>query len=537
MPTDPARTIGVCGAGTMGAGIAQLACQSGARTLLYDPVPEALASASERIGKALRRSAERGRLTDDQAQAALAALKTVGDLAALAPCDLVIEAAPEQLAVKHELLGALAEVVGEDCVLATNTSSLLVTAVAAGVPRPERVVGMHFFNPPPVMALVEVVAGTVSDDASVQRVYATAEAMDRTPILAADGIGFIANRCNRPFNLEALRLLTEQRAPLELIDRLCRMGGGFRMGPFELMDLVGVDTSLDVSRSFYEQSFGEPRWRPSPVAVRTVAAGHLGRKTGRGFYAYPEGAGHREPDPDPPAFGGGDGLIVIAGETMLAYELAAAAQDAGWDVAVPEEAEDDQPPFLILDLTGEDEPEAPLQGAPQAICCHAGSLAAIDPGGSAVGFHTLPPLHESTVVELTAGPGTSQASVRAAETFFASLGKHTALVGDGPGLVLGRIVCQLVNEAAFALGDGVGSAQDIDTAMVGGLNHPRGILGWADTIGIDHVLAVLDALSAETGDPRYRVAPVLRQLAWSGRQGLATGEGFFRYEQSNDPDF
>ena len=267
-----------------------------------------------------------------------------------------------------------------------------------------------------------------------------------------------------------------------------------------------------------------------------VAAGHLGRKAGRGFYTYPEGESHREPDPDPPAPEGPDanGLIVIAGETMLAFELADAAQDAGWEVATPAEAQDDEAPYLILDLTGEEEPEAPLQGAPQAICCHAGSLAALDPGGSAVGFHALPPFAESTLVELTTGPETSSAAVRATERFFASLGRHTVHVGDGPGLVLGRIVCQLVNEAAFALGEGVGSADDIDTAMVDGLNHPRGILGWADVIGIDHVLTVLDALALETGDPRYRAAPELRRLLWSQRLGVATGQGFFVHEDAHD---
>ena len=306
------------------------------------------------------------------------------------------------------------------------------------------------------------------------------------------------------------------------------------MGPFELMDLVGVDVGLDVSRSFYEQSFGEPRWRPSPIAVKTVAAGRLGRKSGRGYYEYPESGEHRPADPDPLPMGGGDGLIVIAGETQLALELGDAAERAGWEVVTPAEASGNRAPYLILevDLNAE-EPEggwAPLQGGPQAICCAAGSLAALDPAGSSVGFHALPPLASASLVELTRGPDSAGSAAEAAEHFFTTLGKRTEWVADSPGLVLGRIVCQVINEAAFALGEGVGSAQDIDVGMLHGLSYPRGILAWADEIGLDHVLAVLDGLSMERGEERYRAAPLLRRLGWSGRLGRATGEGIFQYQ-------
>ena len=522
--------IGVCGAGTMGSGIAQLACQGGARTLLYDPDAGALERGAQRIHAALHRSAQRGRLTEAQAAQAAERLTTVDEPAGLADAELVIEAAPESLEIKRALFERVAAVVGAECVLATNTSSLLVTAVAAQLPHPERVVGMHFFNPPPVMKLLEVVAGLESAPEAIELARAAGDAMGKHVIVASDGIGFLVNRCNRPFGLEGLRLLAEQIAPLETIDRICRLGGGFRMGPFELMDLVGVDVGLDISRSFYEQSFGEPRWRPSPITVRTVAAGRRGRKTGRGYYEYPEGGAHRPPDPEDPAAGGGDGLVVIAGDSALAFELADAAQDAGWDVASPAEAAELDSPSLILDLSGEEEPEAPLQGAPQAICCHAGSLSSQDPGGAAVGFHALPPLAESRLVELTRGPDSSDAAVEATQTFFASLGKHVEWVADGPGLVLGRIVCQVVNEAAFALGEGVGSAADIDAGMVYGLNYPRGILAWADEIGLDHVLGVLDALALEYGEDRYRAAPLLRRMGAAGRLGRPTGEGFFAYE-------
>jgi len=244
------------------------------------------------------------------------------------------------------------------------------------------------------------------------------EAFAETVIVAKDGPGFLVNRCNRPFGLEALRLLQERIADIETIDRTVRIEGGFRMGPFELMDLVGVDTGLEISKSFYEQSFYEPRWQPSPIGARYVAAGLHGRKTGRGYYDYSREP-YRPPDPD----------------------------------------RDPSP-------------------------------------------------HP---------PGTTAKTGAAAN------------VAPPRGGVLERIVCQVINECAFALGEGVGSAQDIDTGMVLGLNYPRGPLAWADEIGLDHVLAVLDGLCDEYREARYRPAPELRRLVRTGQLGRASGAGFFAY--------
>jgi 3-hydroxybutyryl-CoA dehydrogenase len=517
----------------MGAGIAQLACMSGARTLLHDPLPKALDQGLESIKAQLERGAARGRWSQDDASAAAARLEPAAALEDLGQCELVIEAAPESLELKRSLFGQLSDgIVAEDCVLATNTSSLLVTAIASAVNCPERVVGMHFFNPAPVMRLLEVVAGAESSDDALALARAAGDAMGKHVIDATDGPGFLVNRTNRPFGLEALKLLQEGVAPVEQIDACCRLAGGFRMGPFELADLVGVDTGLDVARSFYEQSFGEPRWRPSPIAARMVAAGRTGRKSGRGYYDYRRGTdSYRTPDPEPRTAGGGNGLVVIAGESPLASQLSAAALQAGWRVASPVEAADaGAVPSLILDLLGGEEPERPLQGGPQAICCAAGSLAALDPAGGAVGFHALPPFEQTALVELTRGPDTVQSAAAVTERFFATLGKHIAWVGDAPGLVLGRIVCQVINEAAFAVAEGVGSAQDIDAGMVLGLNYPRGPLGWADEIGLDHVLSVLYALYEERREERYRPSPLLQRMVWSGRLGRQTGEGFLSYE-------
>jgi len=534
--SGPARVaptvIGVIGAGTMGAGIAQLAARTGARTLLHDPIPQALERGVERARAGLEREAAKGRCSAEDAQAAAERLQAVEELEGFAECELVIEAAPERLELKHELYARLSQIVDERCVLATNTSSLPVTAVAAAASRPERVVGMHFFNPAPLMKLVEVIAGLRSDEDALELAAATGAAMGKTVIRASDVPGFLVNRCNRPFGLEALRLLQERVADVETIDRIVRMEGGFRMGPFELSDLVGVDTGFDVARSFYELGFGEPRWRPSPIQARMVAAGLHGRKSGRGYYDYSGDEPHRPADPQAPAAqaapSDGEGLVVICGEGVLAGELRTAAAAAGYEVRGPLDAQRELP-ALIVECGDIDEEDAP-RGGPRLVLCDGGSLASLDPGGPSVGFHVLPPFAEAGLVELTRSESSSPAAAARAERFFAALGKHVAWVGDGPGLVLGRIVCQVINEAAFALGEGVGSAQDIDLGMTLGLNHPRGPLDWADRIGLDHVLSVLEALCDEYREERYRPAPLLRRLVLGERLGRDVGGGFFEYE-------
>ncbi len=296
-----ARTVGrvgVVGAGTMGAGIAQIAALGGYETYLYEIDQRALDRGLEQLRTALRRGTERGRWTEEQAADALERIRSDTLIELLRECELVIEAAPEDLELKRNLFGRLASVCDPDAVLASNTSSLSVTAIASPVPGLERIIGMHFFNPPALMQLVEVVAGDESGEAALERATEVAEGMGRTPIRTRDSVGFVANRCVRPFFLESLRMLSEGVASHQEIDRIVRLGAGLRMGPFELMDLIGIDVNFAVARSFWEQSFGEPRWRPSPLHERMVAAGRLGRKTDRGFYVYEKEAPHRPRDPD-----------------------------------------------------------------------------------------------------------------------------------------------------------------------------------------------------------------------------------------------
>jgi 3-hydroxybutyryl-CoA dehydrogenase len=509
------EVIGVVGAGTMGAGIAQLAAQAGARTLLYDAVPEGLTRGTSKLEAGIGHLVQRGKLQKAEAEAVLARVTAVSELSELAGCGIVIEAAPERIELKRELFGELAQVVDAGCVLATNTSSLSVTEIAAGTPGPERVVGLHFFNPAPVMRLVEVVAGADSSPEALSVARAVGEAMGKRVIEAADVAGFLVNRCARPFSLMSLRLLTERVADFQQIDRVVRMEGGFRMGPFELQDLVGLDTNHAVAEAFQRQSYGEPRYQPSPLQARMVAAGRLGRKTGRGWYSYEKGmrpGEYRLLDPDPPSRRGGFGrVVVVAGELPVAGELARAAERVGFEVR---RGPGHDAPWLTLDCAGAE----PGPG-PRARLLHDTSLHQSEPG--AVGFHLLPPISSARVVEITRTPATDELALEHLREFVEAIGCHVEMVGDAPGLVLGRIVCQLINEAGFLIGEGNGAPEDVDAGLEVGLSHPRGPVAWSRQIGLDHVVSVLDALHRELGEERYRVAPLLRRRLALGAVGLA----------------
>jgi 3-hydroxybutyryl-CoA dehydrogenase len=290
--------VGVVGAGTMGRGIAQLAALGGYETVLYDPLPGVAESSARELLKALDKGAARGRWSKDKAAAAAQQVQPADDVQQLAGCELAIEAAPERLDLKRSIFNQLAETMGPEATLASNTSSLRVSEIAEGVPRPERVVGMHFFNPPPLMKLVEIVAAEHSSEAALAAATEVGERMGRTPIRAKDSPGFVANRLARPFTLESLRILGDGIADAATIDRIVRLGGGFRMGPFELLDLIGLDVNLEIARSFFAQGAKVERWRPSPIQERLVAEGKLGRKSSHGYYDYAAENG-REPDPDP----------------------------------------------------------------------------------------------------------------------------------------------------------------------------------------------------------------------------------------------
>jgi 3-hydroxybutyryl-CoA dehydrogenase len=280
------RTVGIIGAGTMGGGIAQVAALAGFDVLLYDTSADALKASMERIKGDLRTSMQRGAATPSDATGALTRIRPRRTFDDMGGADVVIEAAPENLEVKKEIFRALDQIVAPRAVLATNTSSLSITSIGSLTKTPESVVGMHFFNPPARMKLVEIVRGSQTSEQTVRTVHEMALAMGKTPVFCRDTPGFIVNRVARPFYGEALRVLGEGTATAEEIDRIVRLSGGFRMGPFELMDLIGIDINYAVTKSVYEQFFHEPRFRPHPIQRRMVEAGMLGRKTGQGFYRY-----------------------------------------------------------------------------------------------------------------------------------------------------------------------------------------------------------------------------------------------------------
>ncbi len=278
--------IGVVGAGTMGAGIAQVSTQAGFETVVYDVCQEFIDKGLGRIRSFIQRNREKGKLTLEQEKQILARLRGSLKLEDLSEACLVIEAAPEKIELKREIFQKLDSLCAPETLLATNTSSLSVTVIAAAIKHPERAIGMHFFNPPPLMALVEVIQGTQTLPESIQKAVELVRKMGKTPVCTKDTPGFVVNRIARPFYNEALRILGDGDVNVETIDRIMKEAGKFRMGPFELMDLIGNDVNFAATSSLYEASFHDPRFRPSPIQHRMIQAGHLGRKTGMGFYKY-----------------------------------------------------------------------------------------------------------------------------------------------------------------------------------------------------------------------------------------------------------
>ncbi|MER3456339.1 MAG: 3-hydroxybutyryl-CoA dehydrogenase [candidate division GAL15 bacterium] len=518
------RMVGVCGAGTMGAGIAQVCATSGFTVLLYDAFPEVLPRALSRIQQDTERLVQRGRLKAEDRKRALESLRTAHHPEALADCHLIVEAAFEDLAIKKELFGRLGAVAPQ-AVLATNTSSLSVAELAGAASQPERVAGLHFFNPAPVMALVEVVRAPQTDPQVVDRLVAFARALGKTPIVARDSPGFVVNRVNRPFYMEGLRLAAEGLADFQTVDRVAREAGGFRMGPFELMDLVGIDVGYAVSQSFHQAFFGEPRFRPHPLQREMVLSGRLGRKTGRGFYRYDEPVSQPPPLPLPSAQ---PGPYAVAGDTRLAHELAGRLRQRGFEVlhlsrppdrplavAAAFEAEVEDRHRKREFVVGLDQ-HLPEDAVLLVACTNANCAECATWGsrpGRVAGYATLPPLEDRGLLEWTAHELTTVDPL----PYLAALGLPLMRVGDAPGGVFPRLLAVLVNEAAFAVAEGVASPQHVDLGMRLGLNHPHGPFAWAERVGVQALAGVLDALRDYYGEERYRLAPVLRRARWLGR--------------------
>jgi 3-hydroxybutyryl-CoA dehydrogenase len=420
--------IAVLGAGTMGSGIAQLAAQSGYDVLMYDLKDDFVQRGMNNIQAALQSRVDKGKMEAADMAPTLARIATTTKREDAASADLIVEAAPEDMALKREIFSSLSAKVSPDAILATNTSSLSITSIASASKNPERVVGMHFFNPAPAMPLVEIIAAQATLPDVIETVRKVAQQMGKTPVRAADMPGFIVNRVARPFYGEALKILGEGTATVPAIDAAMR-AAGFRMGPFELMDFIGIDVNYAVTQSVYNAFFQEPRYRPSPIQQRMVEANTLGRKTGQGFYYYPDGK------PGDPAYNPPSNLAHRRNVPFIPEHLTATFLQNGG-----------------IEISPADQPE--------------------------------------------------QAEIAV------------------------RILSMIMNEAAYAVGEGVASVRDIDIAMRLGTNYPKGPLKWSDEIGLDLVASILKALDASLGDERYRPAPLLRQLVRSGATGDAVGEGW-----------
>lgn len=481
--------VAVIGAGTMGAGIALVAARAGHRVLLHDADPAAIARGIAGLAKILDGQVAKGRIDAAARDAQLARIEPATAIDALAPAKLVIEAIVENIDIKAKVLAAVEAVVADDAIVTSNTSSLSITALAARLARPERVAGMHFFNPAPVLPLVEVVGGHATDPAVVDAVFDTAAGWGKVPVRCRSTPGFIVNRVARPFYGEALRLLAEGAADAATVDAILRDAGGFRMGAFELMDMIGHDVNFAVTSSVHAAMFGDPRYRPSLVQKDLVDAGWLGRKSGRGFYDYRDGAAKPAAADAPPA--PPPAAITIAGDLGPAAALAGLARDAG--IAVTEQDGDGE--IVIGD--------ARLALTDGRLATTRGKLLfdlALDYGAA-------------TRIAVAAPDGASAARVAAAAGFFQALGKAVAVIDDAPGLVVARTVAMLINEAADALHHRVATAPDIDLSMTKGVNYPAGPLAWCDRIGAPYAATMLDMLALIYGEERYRCSPLLRRKA------------------------
>lgn len=497
--------VGIIGVGAMGAGIAEVAAMAGHRVHLFDARMGAADTARALIADGLRKRAARGKVDGDTAEAAIARLVAVHALGDMAGAALVVEAIVEDLGVKRKLFAELEVVVGPKAILATNTSSLPVTAIGAGMRHPGRVVGMHFFNPAPVLPLVEVVSGLATDRAVAECIYDTAKAWGKVPVHATSTPGFIVNRCARPFYGEGLRLVAERAASFATIDALMREAGAFRMGPFELMDLIGLDVNFAVTRSVWEAFFQDPRFAPSVLQQELVAAGYFGRKTGRGFYDYAATATKALPHTEPPH--ARPGRLQVAGEGAVTAGLVARLREAGLvvepvtaDLAVA-------PAYLVVDGAL----LVPTDGRT------ATAIAAASGQRDCVVFDLAFDYQSCTRLALARGDRCSDGAWAACSGAVQAAGIAVSRLDDVAGLVVLRTVAMLANEAADAVAQGIATPRDVDLAMCNGVNYPRGPLAWADLIGAARIVSVLGHLHAHYGDPRYRTSPLLRRRAASGQ--------------------
>ncbi len=481
--------IGVAGAGAMGRGIAQIAAQAGLTVRLFDVNPQAVAAARESLEKVWNRLVEKQRMSSDEAAAALARVVSCKALEEMADVQLVVEAVVERLDVKTELFKTLEGIVSEDCILASNTSSLSITAIAAACSRPERVVGYHFFNPVPLMKVVEVIDGLRSDPENGDALMELARRMGHTPVRAKDMPGFIVNHGGRGMNIEGLKAAQECVASFQVIDAIMREQAGFRMGPFELMDLTGLDVSHPVMESIYQQFYDEPRFRPSPITAMRVAGGLLGRKSGEGFYSYGDGQKVVTAEEQAPELPSGLSVWVAPYHSTGHRRAAALLKNLGVEPVTTEIPP--QNALIVVTPYGEDTATVVAQYQ-------------LD-GRRTVALDTFFGLEQGKRRVLMCSAATEAKWRDAAHALFARDDTPVSVIADSAGFVGQRIVATIINVACDIAQQGIATPEDIDLAISLGLGYPGGgPLSLGDSLGAAHVLDVLRGMHRTTGDMRYR---------------------------------
>ncbi len=488
--------IAVVGTGAMGRGIAQIAAQAGSTVTLYDQQPAAVASAKQALCDQWDKLVDKGRMDATGAQACKTRLRAADRLQDLAGCDLVVEAVVEQLGVKAALFAELEGIVRPDTVLASNTSSLSITAIAAGLQRPQRVAGYHFFNPVPLMKVVEVIAGLKTNPGVCADLSEYARQMGHTPVMAQDTPGFIVNHAGRGYGTEALRIASEGVADYATIDRILRDQAGFRLGPFELMDLTALDVSHPVMESIYHQYHEEPRYRPSVITAQRLAGGVLGRKTGEGFYRYENNVAQVAPEPPVPQVAELPPVWVSTRATRRA-ELYQLLKDLGAKIETGQ-----SPSAQALTLV------APLGFDVSTVAV----VERLDPART-VGIDLLIEDAATKRRVLATNPATRTDMRDAAHALFARDGKAVSVIRDSGGFVTQRVVAHIVNIASDICQQRICSPADLETAVTLGLGYPMGPLAMGNRYGPTNVLEVLFNLQTVYGDPRYRPSP------WRRRRG------------------
>ncbi len=489
--------VGVAGAGAMGRGIAQVAAVGGCTVRLFDAKEGAAEAAKTFIADMLARNVEKGRMAAEDADAATGRIQVIDSMQGFAGADCVIEAVVENLDIKHAVFKELESIVADDCVLASNTSSLSVSTIASACAKPERVAGMHFFNPVPLMKLVEVIDGVLTDPAIGDFLMVLGRRMGRESVRVKDAPGFLVNQVGRGYNVETVHIAMDGVAEPADFDRILRDACGFRMGPFELLDLTALDVTHPASCLIYEQFYHEPRYRPATMLQMRLDAGLLGRKAGKGFYNYPDGKSDAPEEAPAPAY---DGRPVWVSGAMAEFadKLKAIVRNAGAPLETGATPSADA--LILVTPLGDDATTAAMDQGLDAT-----RTIAVD---CLFGLETRRTLMKTSL--------TDPAFTQAAHGLLGGGEVKATVIGDTPGFVTQRVVAAICNIGCSVAQQRTANPDDIDKAVKLALNYPKGPLEFGDFVGPDKIVTILDNIRKLTGDPRYRLVPWLRRRAQLG---------------------